>query len=294
VTLRKALQRLVKGGPERQAIEAGEIDAIIDYTGSNVILFPAARRAMRDAVNPAPAASRETATEAPIANSLLAALPQAEYQRLRTSLEPVMLTFGEVLYEPGAPIRHVYFPINCLVSLLTKLKGRPALEVGLVGQEGMVSIALALGVDVSPALALVQGTGIAMRMEAARFRDEFLQSMPFQKAVYRYTHALMAQIAQTAACNRYHLTGERLARWLLMTRDRVHSNEFRLTHEFLADMLGVRRVAVTRAASVLKKRKLITYRHGLITILDRKRLSAASCECYQIIKRIYASADADG
>jgi CRP-like cAMP-binding protein len=288
------MQRLVQGGPERQAIEAGEIDAIIDYTSSNVILFPAARRALRDAVNPAPAASREAAAEVPSANRLLAALPQAEYQRLRTSLEPVTLTFGEMLYEPGAPIRQVYFPISCLVSLLTRLKGRPALEVGLVGPEGMVSIASALGVSVSPTLALVQGTGIAMRMEAARFRDELLRSMPFQKAVYRYTHALMAQLAQTAACNRYHLTAERLARWLLMTHDRVQSSELQLTHDFLADMLGVRRVAVTNAASLLKKRKLINYGRGVITILDRKRLGAASCECYQIIKRIYASADADG
>ena len=235
--------------------------------------------------NPARAAGTKPAANE--VNSVLASLPAEEYQRLLAGLELVTLTYGEVLYEPGAPIRHVYFPINCLVSLLTTVEGHQALEVGLVGHEGMVSIALALGIDVSPARVLVQATGIAMRMEAARFRKEFLQSMPLQQALYRYTHALMAQIAQTAACNQFHSVGERLARWLLMTRDRVRSNEFRLTQEFLADMLGVRRVGVTIAASALQKRKLIRYGRGEITILDRKRLSAASCECYQIIKRIY-------
>jgi len=231
-----------------------------------------------------------TKPAANVVNSLLASLPAEEYQRLLGGLEPVTLTFGEVLYEPGAPILHAYFPINCLVSLLTTVEGHQALEVGLVGHEGMVSTALALGINVSPARALVQATGTALRMEAARFRDEFLQSIPLQQALYRYTHALMAQIAQTAACNRFHSVEERLARWLLMTRDRVRSNEFRLTHELLADMLGVRRVGVTNAASALRKRKLIKYGRGEITILDRKRLSAACCECYQIIRRIYHSA----
>jgi hypothetical protein len=279
--LQNVLLRLAKGGPEQQAIEAGEIDAIIDYASSNVILLPAARRALREVANRAPAANREAANQASIANSLLAALPQAEYQRLLAGLQPVTLTFGEVLYEPGAPIRHAYFPINCLVSLLTAVKGHRALEVG---------IALALGIDVSPARALVQASGTAMRMEAARFRDEFLQSIPLQQAVYRYTHALMAQISQIAACNQFHSLEERLARWLLMTRDRVGSNEFRLTHELLAGLLGGRRVGVTMAAGVLQKRKLIKCGRGEITILDRKRLSAAACECYQIIKRIYDGA----
>lgn len=288
--LQNMLLRLAKGGPEQQAIEAGEIDAFIDYASSNVILLPAARRALREVANRAPAANREAANQASIANSLLAALPQAEYQRLLAGLQPVTLTFGEVLYEPGAPIRHAYFPINCLVSLLTTVKGHRALEVGLVGHEGMVGIALALGIDVSPARALVQASGTAMRMEAARFRNEFLQSIALQQAVYRYTHALMAQISQIAACNQFHSLEERLARWLLMTRDRVGSNGFRLTHELLAGLLGVRRVGVTMAAGVLQKRKLIECGRGEITILDRKRLSAAACECYQIIKRIYDSA----
>ena len=240
------------------------------------------------AADPVRAARAKPAAKAP--NSLLASLPAGEYQRLLAGLEPVTLTYGEVLYEPGTPIRHVYFPTGCLVSLLTTVTGRHALEVGLVGREGMVGIALALGIDVSPARALVQASGSALRMEAARFRDDFLQSMPLQQALYRYTHALMVQIAQTAACNQFHVIEERLARWLTMTRDRVRSNEFRLTHGFLADMLGVRRSGVTEAAGRLQAEGLIEYQHGRITVLDRKRLAAACCECYRIVKRVYDSA----
>ena len=233
---------------------------------------------------------RAASTRHAAVNSLLASLPAGEYRRLLAALEPVTLTYGEVLYEPGAQIKHAYFPVNSLVSLLTTVGDHQALEVGLVGHEGMVGVALALGIDVSPARALVQATGIAMRMEAVRFREEFLQSISLQEALHRYAYALMVQIAQNAACNRFHSVEERLARWLLMTRDRVRSNEFRLTHAFLADMLGVRRVGVTIAAGALQKRKLIDYSRGEITILDRKRLAAASCECYQTIKRIYGGA----
>lgn len=232
----------------------------------------------------APAAEPEPAYRASVANSLLAALPHAEYQSLLAGLEPVTLTYGEVLYAPGAPMRHVYFPIDCLVSLLTTAGGHHALEVGLVGHEGMVGIPLALGIDVSPVRAVVQGTGTAMRMEAAPFRKFLLQSMPLQRALNQYTHALMAQYAQTAACNQFHPVTARLARWLLMTRDGVRSNEFRLTHEFLAEMLGIRRVGVTNAASVLQKRKLIRYTRGKIKILDRKGLEKSGCKCYRIIK----------
>ncbi|OGA22304.1 MAG: Crp/Fnr family transcriptional regulator [Betaproteobacteria bacterium RIFCSPLOWO2_02_FULL_67_26] len=236
--------------------------------------------------NQVPAVNREPANRVSVANSLLAALPHAEYQRLQTGLEPVTLTFGEVLYAPGAPIRHVYFPIDCLVSLLTAVDGHRALEVGLVGHEGMVGIPLALGSNVSPVRALVQGTGTAMRMEAAPFRKELLQSMPLQRVLYHYTHALMAQFAQTAACNNFHAVKARLARWLLMTRDRVRSNEFRLTHELLAQMLGIRRAGVTAAAGALQKQKLIRYRRGNIRILDRKGLEAAACKCYRVIKNV--------
>lgn len=230
-----------------------------------------------------PALNHPAAKEAPIANSVLAAMPRKEYQRLVAGLEPVSLTFGDVLYEPGDSIRYIYFPSDCLISLLTQIEDRMALEVGLVGSEGMVGIPLALGINTSSVRALVQGTGTAMRMEAGRFQLEFKQSPSLQRELYRYTHLLMAQFTQTAACNRFHVVEARLARWLLMTRDRVRSDQFHLTHEFLADMLGVQRVGVTNAASALRKRKLIDYSRGNITILDRKGLKAASCVCYQAL-----------
>jgi CRP-like cAMP-binding protein len=290
VRLQDVLLRLPKGGPEHQAVEAGEIDAIIDYAGSNVILLPAARRALREAANRAPAAKRDPANQATIANSLLASLPHAEYQRLLARLEPVTLKFGEVLQEAGVPIRYVYFPNDCAISLLTAVEGHQALEVGLVGHEGMVGIPLALGIDVSFLRALVRGTGTAMRMESAAFREEILQSKTLQQALFRYQHALTGQIAQFAVCNQFHSGQARLARYLLMTADCARSSEFHLTHAFLAHMLGVRRAGITLAASALQKRGLIKYRRGEITLLDRKRLTAASCECYRIIKRIYEGA----
>jgi CRP-like cAMP-binding protein len=160
---------------------------------------------------------------AAIANSLLAALPRTSYLRLLPSLVPVELAFGEVLYEPGMPIRDVYFPGRSLVSLLTLVEGHLALEVGLVGRDGMVGVPLALGIDASPVRALVQGAGPAFRMNAARFRRELSRSLPLQGELYRYVHTLMAQISQTAGCNRFHVVQARLARWLLMTRDRVRS-----------------------------------------------------------------------
>jgi len=226
------------------------------------------------------------ANRVPVANSLLAALPRKDYQRLLAGLEPVTLSFGKVLYEPGDPIRHVYFPTDSLVSLLTLADGHLALEVGMVGREGMVGTPMPLGINVSPVRALVQGSGTAMRMTSARFRKEFRQCPPLQRALYRYVHVLMAQVAQTAACNRFHVVEARLARWLLMTRDRVRANRFYLTHEFLAHMLGVRRVGVTKAASALQQRKLIRYSRGNITILDRNGLEAASCKCYQVVKDV--------
>ncbi len=226
-----------------------------------------------------------------IANGLLAALPHAKYQRLLAAgLEPVTLKFGEVLHEPGVPIRHVYFPVDCIISLLTTAKGHPAVEVALIGHEGMVGTPLALGIHASSRRALVQGAGTAMRMESAPFHKEFLKNKPLQQALYRCKHALIGQIAQSAACSQFHSVQARLARYLLMTGDCARSRDIRLTHEFLARMLGVRRVGVTMAAGALQKRKLIKCGRGKITILDRKRLSAASCECYRIIKRIHDSA----
>jgi CRP-like cAMP-binding protein len=227
---------------------------------------------------------RRAAKGGPIANSLLAALPRKEYQRLCAGLEAVTLTYGEVLFEPGEPIRHVYFPNDSLVSLLTTVEGHQALEVGLVGREGMVGITLALGADLASVRALVQGTGTAMRMNAERFRKELRRSLPLQREVQRFTHEKLAQARQTAACNRFHVVEARLARWLLMTRDRLGSDQFFLTQALLADMLGVRRVGVSAAARALQQRKLIRYNRGTIRILDRKGLEAASCRCYEAVK----------
>lgn len=220
----------------------------------------------------------------PVANRLLAALPRKDFNGLLACLEPVTLTFGEVLYELGDPIRHVYFPNDSIVSLLTTIEGHHALEVGLVGREGMVGISLALGTDISGVRALVQGTGTAMRMSAARFRKEFRNSVSLQAEVYRFTHAKLTQIRQTAACNNFHTVEARLARWLLMTRDRVQSNVFRLTQEFLSHMLGVRRENVVAAAGKLQERNLIEYGRGTIRIVDPAGLEAASCACYQIVR----------
>jgi CRP-like cAMP-binding protein len=218
-------------------------------------------------------------------NRLLAGLPPKTYRNLAADLVPVTLEFGDVLCEPGAQITHVYFPARSVVSLLTVVDGHSALEVGLVGEEGMVVIPLALGVSVSPVRALVQGAGPAMRMTAGHFRKAFDSTPALQRSLHRYTHALIAQVTQTAACNRFHSVEARLARWLLMTRDRVCSDQFRLTHEFLSHMLGVRRVGVTIAASALQRRKLIEYQRGRITILDNAGLEAAACSCYALVRQ---------
>lgn len=222
-----------------------------------------------------------------IGNSLLAALPKKDYQRILPHLEQVSLVFGETMYEPGAQIKHVYFPTDSLISLLTLVEGHLALEVGLIGREGMLGVSLALGVKITPVRALVQGSGTAMRMKAAFFESELKSSPALQKEIFLYTHALMAQVTQTAACNRFHVVEARLARWLMMTRDRVNSDNFQLTQEFLAHMLGVRRVGVTKAASALQRKQLISYSRGKIQILDIKNLEAACCPCYQFVKDMH-------
>ncbi len=216
-----------------------------------------------------------------IENRLLAALPPKDYAQLASGLEPVTITHGDVLYEPGEPMREVYFPGNCLVSLLTVVEDHRALEVGLVGREGMIGARLALGVDTSSVRALVQGTGGAMKMNAKRFLREFRRSQALQRVLLQFTDSLMVQISQTAACNHFHLVEARLARSLLMTAERMRAAEFHLTHEFLAEMLGVRRVGVTMAASALQRRGFIRYRRGNISILDQQGLEAACCPCYR-------------
>jgi CRP-like cAMP-binding protein len=218
-------------------------------------------------------------------NRLLASLPAKSYRDLLPHLAAVTLVFGDVLHETGARIRQVYFPGRSVVSLLTVVDGHKALEVGLVGREGMVGIPLALGAATSPVRALVQGEGTAMRMSAASFLKAHEASPQLQRSVRRYTYGLMAQITQTAACNRFHGVDARLARWLLMTRDRLSSGQFRLTHEFLSHMLGVRRVGVTQAASILQREGLIEYQRGDIRILDDAGLEAAACSCYELVRQ---------
>lgn len=197
------------------------------------------------------------------------------------------MTFADVLCAPGERIRHVYFPAGGFISLAAPVSGRATLEVGLIGDEGMLGIPLMLGIGVSPQRAMVCGAGAALRMTAALFQRELAQSNALQRGLHRYLYALMAQFAQTAACTRFHLLDARLARWLLMTHDRAHSDSFHLTHDFLADMLGVRRVSVTKAAVTLQRAKVISYRRGQITVLDRSGLEAVSCGCYRSMKDTY-------
>jgi CRP-like cAMP-binding protein len=235
---------------------------------------------------------RSAKTLESVANQLLAALPGKEYQRLRPHLEEVTLSFGEVLYEPGEIIRRVYFPNHGIVSLLSMVEERSTLEVGVVGAEGMVGISVFLGAHASLNQALVQGAGTAMSMKADAMRKHVGHEGELPGLLRRYASSLLAQISQTAACNRFHTLEARLARRLLMTYDRLRSNEFRITQEVLSHMLGVRRESVTNAARALQRRNLISYVPGQLTILDRAGLGARSCGCYEIVKLdVLAKAD---
>jgi CRP-like cAMP-binding protein len=201
-------------------------------------------------------------------------------------LTPLSLTLGAVLYETK-PVRHVYFPVTCTVSLLAPLTDHFPVEVGMVGSEGMVGVSVALGVSTSPVRAVVQASGKALRMGASSFQRELQRNAGLQINIQRYIHLLMAQLAQTAACNAYHPIEARCARWLLMTRDRMQSDRVEFTHESLARMLGVRRVGVTIAAGNLQRQGLIQYSRGHIAILDPKRLAKTACECYEVVKNLY-------
>jgi CRP-like cAMP-binding protein len=286
--LQRVPRQLPEDGLETQATGAGAIDVVVDCANADVML-PAARQALPDGAKRGTAGKREAAIEAPVANRLLAALPRADYLRLLPALEPATLRFGDVLHEPGAPIRYVYFPVDCVVCLLTLTDSQRTVEVALVGHDGMVGIALALGVDVASVRALVQTTGMAMRMPAARFQDEFLRCLPLQRELYRYMYAKMTQARQIAACIASHLFEPRLACWLLMTSDRSRSPEILLTHEYLATIFNVRRVTVTLAAAAMRSRKLITYDRGMIRIVNRKGLEAASCSCYTKIEALHGT-----
>lgn len=225
--------------------------------------------------------------ESPLQNRLLEALPRGELRRLAQSLELVPLTFKQVLYEPGTRMQHAYFPLDGVISLLAAVSPGKVAEIGIVGSEGVVGASAGPGIDVSHLRAVVQGSGSAMRIRSSRLHAALKTSGPWYRELFRFSNALMNQAAQTAACNRFHRVEARLARWLLATRDRVHSQHFQLTHEFLSLMLGVRRVGVTAAAANLQKRRLITYSRGKIQLLDPPGLEAAACECYGIVKDLY-------
>ena len=227
---------------------------------------------------------KSTALRAPPLNRLLAALPKDEYRRLLPDLELVPLNFGEVIYKPGDLIRHVYFPTAGILSLLAAAEEHATLEVGIVGREGMVGLPIFMGVKTSRDCAVVQGAGEALRMKATAFRKECSDGGSLPVQLRRYTHSRLTQISQGAACNRFHSIEARLARWLLMTRDRMERNEFQLTQEFLSNMLGVRREGVNKAAGALQHQNLISYSRGTLTILNQIGLEAASCRCYEIIK----------
>lgn len=217
-------------------------------------------------------------------NRLLATLPKSEYKRLLPKLKTVNLVLGEELYESGDAIKHVYFPNNSIISLITEGSETSWLEVGMVGNEGMAGLAVFMGVSSSPTRALVQGSGTAMRMSSATVRTEANRLGSLHHLLHRYSHSLLTQISQSSVCNRFHLVNARLARWLLMTNDRLGVEEFPLTQEFLANMLGVRREGVSKAAGALQAANLIRYSRGMITLLNREGLEAKSCHCYAIIK----------
>jgi CRP-like cAMP-binding protein len=220
-------------------------------------------------------------------NRLLTALPSKNLERVLASCETVDLIFADVLCLPGDRIRYVYFPTDSFISLVAPVDGYAGLEVGMIGSEGMLGIGLVLDVDTYPMHALVQGAGPALRMTAETFRHELDHTPALQRGLNRYVYVLISQLAQAAACTRFHVVEARLARWLAMTRDRARSDQFYLTQDFLSHMLGVRRVGVTKAAGSLQKRKLISYTRGVIRVLDPGGLEAAACGCYLADKQTY-------
>ena len=223
-----------------------------------------------------------------VENRLIELLPRKDRLHFLSLCEPVEMVLGEILCESGTPTRHAYFPIDGFISLVTVVDGKPALEVGMVGREGMVGAQLALGVATTPLRALVQGEGRARRIAATVLKRELAQSPALQRGLNRYLYVLMAQLAASASCLRFHEIGPRLARWLLMSQDRAHADSFHVTHEFLAYMLGVRRVGITAAASSLRRDGLIEYLRGELTVLDRVGLEAAACSCYAVDEQAYA------
>jgi CRP-like cAMP-binding protein len=224
-----------------------------------------------------------------VQNHLIELLPRADRAHILGICEEVELVMADVISERGTPTRHVYFPTQGFISLVTPIDGKPVLEVGMVGNEGMLGAQLVLGVVNAPLHALVQGPGSAWRIPTAPFRKELARSKALRTELDRYLYVTMVQLASSAACLRFHQIGPRLARWLLMTQDRAHTANFHVTHEFLAYMLGVRRVGVTTAAVQLQRRGLIRYRRGAVSVVNRRGLEAAACSCYATDKKAYAA-----
>jgi CRP-like cAMP-binding protein len=224
------------------------------------------------------------ASPEPHHNHLLAALPGDELKRLVAHLEPIALALGEVLYEPGDTLRHVYFPTDAIVSLLHVTENGASAEIAVVGNEGLVGIALFMGGESTSSRAVVQSAGSAFRLPGQKLKREFSRHGDLLLLMLRYTQALITQMSQTALCNRHHSIDQQLCRWLLLSLDRLHGNQLQMTQELIANMLGVRREGVTEAAGKLQRQGVIEYSRGHITVLDRPRLERLSCECYRVVK----------
>jgi len=227
----------------------------------------------------------DTGPDTPRQNHLLGALPIAEWNRLRPRMELRPMPLGHVLYESGDTMRHVYFPTTSIISLLYVMEDGSSAEIAIVGNEGIVGISLFMGGETTPSRAIVQSAGIAYRMAAQYLKEEFSRAGPVQQLLLRYTQALITQMAQTAVCNRHHSVEQQLSRWLLMSLDRLTSNQLSMTQELIANMLGVRREGVTESAGKLQRLGLIEYSRGHILVLDRPALEAHACECYAVVKK---------
>jgi CRP-like cAMP-binding protein len=221
----------------------------------------------------------------PRQNHLLRALPASDYERLAAHLELVPMPLGEVLYESGSKMRHVYFPTSSIVSLLYVMENGASAEIAVVGNEGILGISLFMGGETTPSRAVVQSAGNGYRLKAALIKEEFERFGVTMHLLLRYTQALITQMSQTAVCNRHHSVDQQLCRWLLLSLDRLASNELSMTQELIANMLGVRREGVTEAAGKLQDAGLIRYHRGRITVLDRPGLEARTCECYEVVRR---------
>jgi CRP-like cAMP-binding protein len=221
----------------------------------------------------------------PRQNHLLAALPSLEYERLFPHLELTEMLLGEAVCEPGIPMRYVYFPTTCIVSLLYVMENGASAEIAVVGNEGIVGVSLFMGGETTTSRAVVQSAGYAYRLTGQHLKDAFFLAGPVQRLLLRYTQALLTQMSQTAVCNRHHSVDQQLCRWLLLSLDRLPSNELTMTQELIANMLGVRREGVTEAAGELQRAGLIHYKRGKITVIDRPGLEARVCECYAVVKR---------